>query len=52
MKLSRSRVTVATDDLVVVYVNTLYNLGMYNMYEEVLAAGKHNPYFLLLHRAF
>jgi len=46
MKLSISRVTVATDDLVVYYVNTLikiYNLGICNMYEKVLAAGRRIP---------
>jgi hypothetical protein len=48
MNLSVSKVTVATNDLVVFYVNTLikiYNLFMYNMYEEVLTAGRHNPYY-------
>jgi len=43
MKLSISRVTVATDDLVVYYVNTLikiFNVGICNMHEKVLAAGR------------
>lgn len=48
MNLLMSCVTVATNDLVLFYVNTLikiYNLAMYNLYEEVLAAGRHKAYY-------
>jgi len=48
MKLSMTCVTVATDKLVVYYVNTLikiYKVSMCNMYENVLAARRRIHYY-------
>jgi len=51
MMLSMSRVTVATDDLVVYYLNTLieiYNVDMFSMYGAVLAAVRRIPYLMFM----